>query len=376
MRLFKRGSFYWFEFVYDGARYQRSTRVKNRNIAADIASAFRTSLAKGDVGITDRKRVPGFKTACKDFLDWSEQEHRAHPGPADRYRYSSLALLRYFRDAPLDRITPDEVERYKTSRAAEYKTVRGKDNKRIQTKQRLRPATVNRELACLKALFNHAIKADHLLRNPVSNVRFLDENNQQERVLSYSEQRRYLAKASPILQDVASLIIETGMRPEEIYTLQAVNVDLDRGFLRITQGKTPAARRRIDLTPTVFAILQRRLEATELEKTHYLFPCQSDIARPLPGIQSAHRRALQESKVTGFRPYDLRHTWATRPAEAGIDLVTLAAMLGFSRIQMVMRYAHPTQGHQSSAMEKLIQHNTKQEEIERASEMRKAAELR
>src|SRR5262249_27050097 len=41
--------------------------------------------------------------------------------------------------------------------------------------------------------------------------------------------------------------------------------------------------------------------------------------------------------------YDLRHTWATRAAEAGIDLVTLAAMLGHSKINMVLRYAHPTQ---------------------------------
>jgi integrase len=51
-----------------------------------------------------------------------------------------------------------------------------------------------------------------------------------------------------------------------------------------------------------------------------------------------------------FRIYDLLHTWATRAAEAGIDLVTLAAMLGHSRIQMVLRYAHPTQKHKTTAM--------------------------
>jgi hypothetical protein len=46
---------------------------------------------------------------------------------------------------------------------------------------------------------------------------------------------------------------------------------------------------------------------------------------------------------------------------SGIDLVTLAAMLGHSRIQMVLRYAHPTQEHQSSAMERLEQYNAKQQ---------------
>ena len=54
-----------------------------------------------------------------------------------------------------------------------------------------------------------------------------------------------------------------------------------------------------------------------------------------------------------FRLYDLRHTWATRAAEAGIDLVTLAALLGHSKIQMVLRYAHPTQQHQTQAVERL-----------------------
>jgi hypothetical protein len=42
---------------------------------------------------------------------------------------------------------------------------------------------------------------------------------------------------------------------------------------------------------------------------------------------------------------------------SGIDLVTLAAMLGHSRIQMVLRYAHPTQQHQVEAMRRLEQFN-------------------
>jgi integrase len=92
----------------------------------------------------------------------------------------------------------------------------------------------------------------------------------------------------------------------------------------------------------------------------FLFPCETDATRPLPGIQSAHARALRESKVAHFRPYDCRHTWATRAVEAGIDLVTLAAMLGHSKINMVLRYAHPTQEHQRKAMDKMEQYVSEQ----------------
>ena len=63
-----------------------------------------------------------------------------------------------------------------------------------------------------------------------------------------------------------------------------------------------------------------------------------------------HIRLLAYGGIAPIRLYDLRHTWATRAAMAGIDLATLAAMLGHSKINMVLRYAHPTQDHQATAM--------------------------
>src|SRR5215469_13727187 len=56
MSVFKRGAVYWFEFVFNGRRFQRSTKQQNRKVATDIESAFRTALAKGEVGITEPKR--------------------------------------------------------------------------------------------------------------------------------------------------------------------------------------------------------------------------------------------------------------------------------------------------------------------------------
>ena len=88
----------------------------------------------------------------------------------------------------------------------------------------------------------------------------------------------------------------------------------------------------------------------------FLFPCETDATRPVPKVNNAHDRAVRDSKVAPFRLYDLRHTWATRAAEAGTDLVTLAAMLGHSKIAMVLRYAHPTQEHQTRAMDKIEQY--------------------
>jgi len=356
---------YWYEFVYRGERVRKSTGVGNLRVAGEIERAYRTALAKGEVGITPRKPVPSFRAAMSDFLKWSAHVHKKSTHV--RYNVSSVALLRYFRDSMLDKIGPEEVERFKTMRAAEYKTVRWEE-KRVKTNKRIRPATVNRELACLKALFNFGIKADVLTKNPVSRVKFLAENNQQTRVLSFTEQHNYLAKATPVLRDVATIILETGVRPEEVYRLRPENVDLEKGYLQIPYGKTAAARRRLRLTAPARAVLSGRMSATE---SPYMFPCESDPSRPTPKMNNAHDRAVRDSQVAPFRLYDLRHTWATRAAMSGIDLVTLAAMLGHSRIQMVLRYAHPTQEHQSSAMERLERYNAEQQiaEFERQDSM-------
>jgi len=359
MSIFKRGKIYWYHFLFNGQHIQNSTKQTNPRTARQIEAAYRTALAKGEVGITERKKIPSFKAAMAEFLKWAEQDHQMAPSTAERYRYSSFPLLNFFGDKQLDKITPEEAERYKRVRTAEFKTVRGKAKRRTQTKQRLRPATVNRELACLRAMFNHAIKANLPLKNPISKTaaKLLREDNEQTRVLTYTEQEMYLAKASPTLWDVAMMILETGMRPEEIYRIQPANVYLDESYLFNRYGKTKAAKRKIKLTETAKSILARRMkaaaerEAKENGSGGFLFPCETDSTRPLPGIQSPHTRALRESKVDHFRPYDCRHTWATRAAQAGIDLVTLAAMLGHSKINMVLRYAHPTQEHQAKAMD-------------------------
>ncbi len=88
----------------------------------------------------------------------------------------------------------------------------------------------------------------------------------------------------------------------------------------------------------------------------YLFPHEDDADRPVPRVNNAHDAALKHSGVDHFVLYDCRHTWATRAVEAGVDLVTLAAMMGHSRIQMVLRYAHPSQEHQFKAMDLIEQY--------------------
>jgi integrase len=341
MSIFKRGSKYWFHFWFDGRHIQRSTRQGNPRVARQIEAAYRTSLAKGEVGIHDIKRIPTIDEAMKDFLSWSKVEHAAHPRTHKRYETSSKALLQHFKKSRLDGITADDVEKFKRQR-------RNQSGRR--TRRPIRPATINRELACGKAMYNFVIKSGVLLQNPFSRVNFLDEDNQQTRVLNYREEQVYLSENSQPLRDIAILMLETGMRPEEVYCTTAANVDLENNSLFNPIGKTKAAKRKLTLTSRATEVLKMRLAAAAGK---YIFPHQKDPNKPMLKVNNAHQGALKRCGIAPFRLYDLRHTWATRAAMSGIDLVTLAAMLGHSRIQMVLRYAHPTEQHQAAAMRKL-----------------------
>lgn len=338
MALCKRGGVWWSNFKFNGRKIQFSTKVKSKTVAREIEAAYRVKLAKGEVGIEPKEPAPNFKVAVKDFLAHSKGENR--PNTYRRYETSSKPLLRYFKDIALDRITPEAIEKYKTSRRKH--TV-------VRTDTKIRPATINRELACLKAVFNF-----HKLSNPVSEVKYLQEDNDQMTVLTVEEQDKYLLAASQPLRDIATLMLETGMRPEEVYRIRKENVHLDREYLYNPYGKTKAAKRKVPLSEVAIEVLRSRLAKA---KGHYLFVGRmnrkGETDKPLLKVNNAHYSALERSKVRQFRLYDLRHTWASRMAMAGVDLVTLAALLGHSKLAMVTRYAHPTEAHQFEALKKL-----------------------
>jgi len=351
MKVYKRGKVWWFKIQFEGTLYQRSTKHTAKVKAETTAAAFRVALANDTFGIIERKPAPAFGDAMTAFLSWSEDEHSQHPATSLRYRTSSKPLLAFSKfNKSIDQITPALIEEYKSRRGRQL----GK-----RTKRHIKPATINRELACLKCMFNHALKERYDFRNPVSKVGFLPEDNEQTRVLTFEEQHQYLAVASETLEDVAGLMLETGMRPEEVYRITVENVALDQGSLFIPFGKTKAARRRIPLTSVALEILERRISTT---KGTCIFPHRKDPNRPILKVNKAHWTALKNSGVKRFRLYDCRHTWATRAAEAGMDMITLAALLGHSNLNMVKRYCHPQERHQAEAMKKL-------EEINRAKQI-------
>ena len=71
----------------------------------------------------------------------------------------------------------------------------------------------------------------------------------------------------------------------------------------------------------------------------WLFPSRP-ATRPVADITFHWQRIRAEAGLPGLRLHDLRHTWASIAAMNGIDMVTIAKLLGHALVETTERYTH------------------------------------
>jgi integrase len=257
-------------------------------------------------------------------------------------------LTRSFGGKRLDQITAQAVEQFRLARLREKR-------KNANDGTTVSPTTVNRALETLRLIFNHLD-----LKSPTQKQMFFDEK-EQTRVVSVAEERAYLRAASQSLKDIAVAILQTGMRPDEVFRMEVRNLDFVHRTIFNPFGKTEAAKQTISMASEVLEILQRRSKDAH---GCWIFSSPAGPGRaersdqPIRSVRKAHDAAIRRAGIKDhFRLYDLRHTFATRAAQAGVDVLTLAALLGHQTVQMTSRYVHPSDQHKGDAVTKLEAYN-------------------
>jgi integrase len=224
-----------------------------------MEAAHRTALAKGEVGIREKKPVPTLKEfAERDFLRFVQSTFAAKPKTLSYYENGINRLLAFERLAGerLDAITSDRIAEYVAKRQEP-------SGKRGRT---LRVASLNRELQVLRRMF-HLAREWGRVERALPNVKMIPGENHRERVLTPAEEALYFSGASTeameqytdsaLLRDVATILLDCGLRPEECFRLRSENVA--DGKLEIHFGKTENARRRIPMMPRVKATLEMNI---------------------------------------------------------------------------------------------------------------------
>jgi len=335
-----RSKFWWYKFTWRGELIRESTKQTNKRVAEQMEAAHKTALAKGEVGIREKRPAPTLaEFSQRDFLPFVRSTFLEKPHTQSFYENGTKSLLADEKLAarPLDAITSEHIAGFVAKRR----------------EQGLQTSSINRELQVLRRMF-HLAQEWGKTEKALPKVRMLPGELHRERVLTPDEEARYLEAARKwnqgpvLLPDVAAILLDCGLRPEECFRLRWENVR-DSGIV-IHHGKTENARRHIPLSQRVEAVLEMRRAASN--GGPWVFPAQTRSGHIEPAsVKRQHLRACSEAKVERFPLYTLRHTCLTRWAPH-MDPWTLAHLAGHRDMAITRRYVHPQAGTIREAMEK------------------------
>ncbi len=342
MSIYKRGDIYWYKFMWNGVLVRESTKLGNDKVARQMEAAHRTSLARGEVGIREKKPVPTLAA----FL-----ENRIEPWAIRRsswiwYRSGMRALLRCkpISKLPLDQIRGEQAGDFAADRLS----------------QGLQAGSINSSLRVLRRVLRLAVEWGALESAP--KIALLTGERRRERVVTSEEESRYLAAASPLLASFATVLADTGLRPDECHRLRWEEITWRNGCngtLLVTHGKTAAARRVLPMTPRVRGVLEHRWMAAGMPPEGWVWPAPTKTGHiDHSSLKKQHVKALKLSGVRCFVLYSLRHTFLTRLGESGCDAWTLARVAGHSSVAMSNRYVHPSEDAVLGALSRLGGHNS------------------
>lgn len=340
MGLYKRkGSpFWWIRFSHKGKQYRVSTQTTDKRTAEKIYAKVISEIIEGKWFDREKAEYLTFDLMMEKFM--KEHAPLVSKSMQERYKHALKRLIAYFKDIRIKDITPALINDY-----IQHRLSLGVKN-----------ATVNRELAMLSKAFNLAVKKWLWCKsNPVSSIGRLPENNTIVRWLTDDEQDRLL-KSSELylngqLKEIITVAVYTGMRESEILNLKWKDVDLFKQTITVKESKNKE-QRTIPMHPRVVEVLKAK--SKNPVQSIYIFHTRKGTPISRRTLIDAFQKAVKKAGIKNFRFHDLRHTFATRLVQQGIDLYTVAKLLGHKTISVTTKYAHHSVDSLRKALEKIF----------------------
>lgn len=261
-------------------------------------------------------------------------------------------------------------------------------------KDNISPKTINRDVATLKGVLTKAVAWGVLDESPLANLKPLKvDNHSKQRFLTpdeekalrsaldareeeikqdresgnaWREQRGYVKRHAydrneyaDHIQPMLLVLLNTGFRPAELFQLEWRDINFKGKTLTVRgeiakSGKT----RHVPLNREALGVLlqwnnQQQGDSKQKDRGKRLaFPSPVN-GGAMVKIPKAVYRVFSKAKLKNFRPYDLRHTFASKLVMAGVDLNTVRELLGHRDISTTLIYAHLAPDHKAAAVELL-----------------------
>jgi integrase len=219
--------------------------------------------------------------------------------------------------------------------------------------QRHSPGTVRRYLHLLSGPLSVAVRDyEWLATHPLRKVRKPPEPASRVRFLSDEERGNLLAACqisrNPHLYTIVLLALSIGARKDQLRFLRWRDLDLAQGLIRIGTSKRTRPRS-LPLLGPILPLLQRQRLGQPPDA--WVF-ARHDGRKPI-SFDAAFKVACKRAKVLDFKFHDLRHSCGSYLAMSGATLRDIAEVLGHRTIQMSMKYAHLTEQHTASVLQRM-----------------------
>jgi integrase len=323
MSIYQRGENFYVDFRFKGQRIRESIGPSRKN-AEKVIAKRKTEIVENKY--FDVRKDPSpirFYDFAKEYLQWAKANKKL--SSLQRDLCSLRALNKEFETKILQEITMWQIEKYKVKR-----------------KEKVKPATLNRELALIKHLYVKAIEWGKAKENPAKKVKLLKGEVKRVRYLMPDQVQIFLSNCEDFLKPIVTLAVHTGMRKGELLGLRWDQVNFGQGFITLLDTKNHE-RRDIPMNETVKTTLRAMDRQDE-----YVF--SGFYGRRFDRIKRSFHDALKKSVIEDFRFHDLRHTFASNLIMAGEDLNTVRELLGHKDLTMTLRYAHLAPGKKSKAV--------------------------
>lgn len=317
----------WYVDFYNGEQRIRKV-LGNKRDAEDAEALLKADSLRGELQMT-RKSDMGFKELAKKYLEYGKTNGKRS---LERDKYSIKALMDRFQYKKVTQINLLLVEDYKKKRQREEK----------------KSGTINRELSCLRHMFNLAKKWKIIRENPIDGIKLLKEEKYKMRILDKVEADLLIDAATEYLKPIIIVALNTGMRRGEILGLRWDDIDFVNYNMHVRNTKS-GKDRTIPMNSLVARVLKEQDMSSE-----FIFSSSMKKNQARSNIFWGFKKALKESGIEKLRFHDLRHTAASwMVVNCGIDLVTVSEILGHSDIKTTMIYCHASQESKRKAVEGL-----------------------
>jgi integrase len=294
------------------------------NGKAEQALARDTAIHFGD-SHTDRC---GFATVT-ELIDAFLARHRVDEATTRKLRVQLKHAVKAFGDRRPETLQPIELDVWRS---------------------RLPALSAHYIFRAFRQVLEYAVDMGLIDSNPTRRIRNTRsaERREQRPLDSWEQVETIAAELHPRYAAIPTVLVGTGLRPEELWALERRDVNLDEGVLTVrrvySQGrlKEPAKssrqRRRVPLRGRVVAALKARPPRLD---SPLLFPAAR--GGYIDGEKFRYRHwtpALRAAGVEHRRVYDCRHTFASWAIAGGVQLFYLARIMGTSVAQIDATYGH------------------------------------